>query len=174
MPEISIIVPVYKVEVYLKDCIESLLVQTFRDIEIILVDDGSPDSCGNICDEYAKKDSRIRVVHQENAGLSCARNKGVDVARGRFLCFVDSDDMVTPQYCQRLYDLLKDTSYDFSVCGAYRFEDGRVPKMNQVEKSAYVLKNIEFFQAQLQRNTEFGVWNKLYRRELFEKNSFYA
>ena len=102
MAEISIVVPVYRVEAYLRPCVDSLLAQTFSDIEIILVDDGSPDSCGSICDEYAAKDRRVRVLHQKNSGLSRARNAGVRQAAGRYICFVDSDDLVCPRYCQVL------------------------------------------------------------------------
>ena len=96
MPGISVIVPVYKVEKYLHECVDSILAQTFRDFELILVDDGSPDNCGAICDEYAAKDSRIRVIHQENQGLSGARNSGIDVARGEYITFVDADDSIEP------------------------------------------------------------------------------
>lgn len=114
MPEISVIVPVYKVEKYLADCVQSLMEQTFQDIEIILVDDGSPDRCGVLCDKLAEKDSRIRVIHQSNQGLSCARNSGVKAAIGRYICFVDSDDLVAPDYCQVLLELLEKTDYDFA------------------------------------------------------------
>ena len=93
-PKVSIIVPVYNVEKYLDRCMESLLNQTLKDIEIILVDDGSPDNCPQICDEYAKKDSRVKVVHKVNAGLGYARNSGLDVASGEYVAFVDSDDYV--------------------------------------------------------------------------------
>ncbi|WP_338367787.1 glycosyltransferase family 2 protein, partial [Enterococcus faecium] len=89
MCEISIIVPVYKVEKYLRKCVDSILAQTFTDFEVILVDDGSPDNSGKICDEYAEKDNRVRVIHKENGGLSSARNAGIDVARGKYLGFVD-------------------------------------------------------------------------------------
>ena len=93
-PEISIIVPVYKVEKYLNECIDSILAQTFTDFELILVDDGSPDNCPALCDAAAEKDSRVRVIHQQNKGLSGARNAGINVARGNWLGFVDSDDMI--------------------------------------------------------------------------------
>ena len=94
MPKISVIVPVYKVEAYLQECVDSILAQTFEDFELILVDDGSPDNCGAICDAYAGKDSRVKVIHQENQGLSGARNTGIEASKGEFLTFVDSDDMV--------------------------------------------------------------------------------
>ena len=90
--KISIIVPIYNVEKYIRKCIESIINQTYRNIEIILVDDGSPDNCGKICDEYAKKDSRVKVIHKKNGGLSDARNKGTEVATGEYIMYVDSDD----------------------------------------------------------------------------------
>uniref|UniRef100_UPI003079CB33 glycosyltransferase family 2 protein n=1 Tax=Phascolarctobacterium succinatutens TaxID=626940 RepID=UPI003079CB33 len=92
MPRLSVIVPVYKVEKYIHKCVDSILNQTFKDFELILIDDGSPDNCGEICDEYAKKDSRVRVIHKENGGQSSARNRGLDIAKGEIIGFVDSDD----------------------------------------------------------------------------------
>lgn len=171
MPEISIIVPVYKVEKYINTCVDSLLRQTFRDIEIILVDDGSPDNCPQICDDYKLVDDRIKVLHKINGGLSSARNAGIVIARGKYICFIDSDDYVTEDYCQVLYDLLDGTDYDYSVCGTCRFIDGDVPKPNNtVDISSH--SNFEFLGLQLNKKTEFGVWNKLYRRELFTKIHF--
>lgn len=171
MPEISVIVPVYKVEKYLNCCVDSILNQTFENFELILVDDGSPDDCGRICDEYAAKDNRVVVIHQKNQGLSCARNTGIEAARGRYLCFVDSDDYVAPDYCRVLYELLTESEADFSVCGVCRFRDGDVPEPVDAEDPGRVSSG-EFLKMQLQRQSEFGVWNKLYRRELFEKISF--
>lgn len=107
-PEISIIVPVYKVEKYLPCCIESILAQSFTDYELLLIDDGSPDRCGEICDEYARKDDRIRVFHQQNLGVSAARNRGLDEARGSYVTFVDSDDWIGEAYLQALYCALPD------------------------------------------------------------------
>lgn len=95
MPTISVIVPVYKVEPYLRCCVDSILTQTFTDFELILVDDGSPDNCGAICDEYAEKDSRVHVIHKENGGLSSARNAGLEIANGDYVYFCDGDDYIT-------------------------------------------------------------------------------
>lgn len=106
MPEISVIVPVYKVEDYLPDCIDSILKQSLSDFELILVDDGSPDRCGEICEEYARRDKRIKVFHQENRGLSGARNTGMDHAAGKYITFVDSDDVISPEYLRVLRDAL--------------------------------------------------------------------
>lgn len=171
MPEISVIVPVYKVENYINECVDSLISQTFTDIEIILVDDGSPDDCGSICDAYAEKDNRIKVIHQKNAGLSAARNAGIDEATGQYLCFVDSDDYVSDDYCQTLYDLLVNFSCDYSVCGVVRFNDGKAPILASSNKST-IYTNYEYLGLQLNKQREFGVWNKLYRRDIFDKIRF--
>ena len=98
-PEISVIVPVYRVEKYLNDCIDSILAQTFTDFELILVDDGSPDSCPALCDAAAERDNRVRVIHKQNGGVSTARNAGLDAAQGNWIGFVDSDDMIDPTFC---------------------------------------------------------------------------
>lgn len=104
---ISIVIPVYKVELYLEKCIESIINQTYKNLEIIIVDDGSPDNCPKICDEYAQKDNRIKVIHKENGGLSDARNAGIDVAAGKYIAFVDSDDYVSNDYIEYMYNLIK-------------------------------------------------------------------
>ena len=120
MPTISVIVPVYKVEPYLSRCIDSILSQTFTDFELILVDDGSPDNCGKICDEYAQKDNRIQVIHKENGGLSSARNAGIDWAfansNSQWLTFIDSDDWIHPQYLELLLSGATSTNTDICVC----------------------------------------------------------
>ncbi len=104
MPAISVIVPVYNVQEYLPACVDSILSQTFNDYELILVDDGSPDACGDICDEYAKKDERVHVIHKKNGGLADARNSGIDSAKGAYLTFIDSDDIIYKDYLKYLYD----------------------------------------------------------------------
>lgn len=116
-PKISIIVPVYKVEKYLNRCLESIIAQTFTDWECILIDDGSPDNCGKICDEYAKKDERFIVIHQENAGVSAARNAGLDVAKGDYISFVDSDDWVESIFLEVQYNDIVSRDYDVCICG---------------------------------------------------------
>ena len=121
MPELSIIVPVYKVEKYLPKCIDSILAQTFTDFELILIDDGSPDRCGEICDEYAKRDGRILVIHQENQGVSAARNAGLDVAQGKYIGFVDSDDWIDREYYEKMTQHAQTAKAEivtgaFSVC----------------------------------------------------------
>lgn len=127
MPEISIIVPVYKVEKYLTKCVDSILRQTFHDFELILVDDGSPDNCGKICDDYAKKDSRIIVIHKENGGLSSARNAGIDIAKGYYIGFVDSDDYIAEDMYETLYNNMVRESADMSMCGLFDVYEGKEP-----------------------------------------------
>jgi len=172
MPIVSIVVPVYKVEKYLENCVKSLQNQTFEDKEIILVDDGSPDKCGEICDRLASADKQIVVIHQANGGLSAARNAGFKAAKGEYICFVDSDDYVAPEYCEVLYNLLCDTDYDFSVCGTCRFKEGEAPKPENNDLDG-AFSNAEFLEMQLTRKSEFGVWNKMYRRKLIERMQFY-
>lgn len=121
---VSVVIPVYKVERYLPNCIESILRQTFKDFELILVDDGSPDNCGEICEEYAQKDSRIKVVHQPNGGLSAARNTGIDIAKGDYLTFVDSDDFVFPHYLEILVKMCRENDADMAVCSMVRCSSG--------------------------------------------------
>ncbi len=114
---VSIIVPVYKVEAYLDECVSSLAAQTYRDIEILLIDDASPDACPQICDAWAEKDSRIRVIHKKNGGAASARNAGLDAAGGTYVCFVDSDDVVSSRFVERLLAVLKNANADIAVCG---------------------------------------------------------
>ena len=115
-PLVTVIVPVYKVEPYLRRCLDSIVNQTYRNLEIILIDDGSPDNCGVICDEYAEIDKRIKVIHKKNGGLSSARNVGLDVFKGEYVSFVDSDDVVSLDMIEYLYDLLSDNNAEISVC----------------------------------------------------------
>ncbi|MBR6594818.1 MAG: glycosyltransferase family 2 protein [Clostridia bacterium] len=119
-PEISIIVPVYRVESFLTRCIDSILDQTFRDIELILVDDGSPDACGEICDTYAERDSRIRVIHKKNGGVSSARNAGIELARGRYIMFCDGDDYADPEWCSALHGAAERYNDAFISCNCRR------------------------------------------------------
>ena len=122
---ISIVIPVYKVEKYLEKCIESVLKQTYTNLQIILVDDGSPDNCGKICDEYAKRDSRIDVIHKVNGGLSEARNVGISKAKGRYIGFVDSDDYIKENMYEILLNLIKEYNADASICNLYDVIEGK-------------------------------------------------
>ena len=106
---ISVVVPIYNVENYIKKCVDSILSQTYKNLEIILVDDGSPDNCPQICDEYAQKDNRIKVIHKENGGLSDARNAGIDISKGKFITFIDSDDYIEKDYVEVLYNSIKES-----------------------------------------------------------------
>lgn len=136
MPQISVIVPVYKVEDCLEFCVDSILNQTFTDFELILVDDGSPDNCGAMCDEYAKKDSRIRVIHRENGGLSAARNSGMDIMRGEYIAFIDSDDAVTEDYLDAMISAAGRFDADIVVCKFKEFEDGNIPDLKSAAEAA--------------------------------------
>lgn len=161
---ISIIVPIYKVEEYLHRCVDSLLGQTYGDFELILVDDGSPDGCGSICDAYAAADSRVRVIHKPNGGLSDARNAGMDIAAGEYIAFVDSDDWVAPEYLERLLEGLTGSGADICDCSILRTDSSEsiVPS----EKAAPTVYTTEAALTELIRDGEFHqhVWNKLYRR----------
>lgn len=132
-PEISIIVPVYKAEEFLPKCIESILGQSYKAFELVLVNDGSPDGSGEICDVYAKRDERVRVIHKNNGGVSSARNAGLDAARGRYIMFCDGDDYIDPLWCAALYDAAKKYPNAFITCNAYREQtdgSGRHPMAN--------------------------------------------
>lgn len=118
---VSIIVPIYNVEQYISKCIESILAQTYRDFELILVDDGSPDMCGTICDEYAKQDSRVHVIHQENKGVSAARNAGISLAKGEYISFIDGDDYVEKDFFERI--ITQFTDEVDCVCFGYNSVD---------------------------------------------------
>ena len=115
-PKVSIIVPIYKAEKYIKRCIDSILAQTFTDWELLLIDDGSPDRSGNICDEYARSDNRVRVFHKENGGVSSARQRGIDEAKGEYTIHVDPDDWVEPEMLRELYDKAMECDADMVIC----------------------------------------------------------
>lgn len=125
MPKISIIVPVYNVEKYLEKCVRSILAQTFTDFELILVDDGSPDSSGAMCDQFAEQDQRVKVIHKENGGLSDARNAGIEIATGEYLGFVDSDDYIADDMYELLYTNIVKEDADLSICGIYDVYEGK-------------------------------------------------
>lgn len=161
---ISVIVPVYKVEEYLRECVDSIISQTYRNLEIILVDDGSPDNCPAICDEYAEKDKRIIVIHQQNGGLSAARNAGLDIASGEFICFVDSDDVLHPQYCEILISALLKSDCSFSACLVESFQ-GSLSNLS-FHSENYDIKTMPW--KEYIKTARMGVWNKLYRAAVFE------
>ena len=122
-PLVTVIVPIYKVEAYLHPCVDSILGQTYSNLQIILIDDGSPDRCGVICDEYAQRDTRVIVIHQKNAGLSAARNAGLQIAQGDYLCFVDSDDLLPKNSIETLLSLAQAHNANMVIAGFERFRD---------------------------------------------------
>lgn len=167
MKKVSVIVPIYKVESYLDKCIESIAAQTYRDLEIILVDDGSPDHCPAMCDAWAAEDSRIKVIHKENGGLSDARNAGLSVATGALVSFIDSDDWAAPSFIQTLYDAMERTGAEVAECGAaFVDEDGTVLRLRQAEKPLELSPVEALRRLVLEDGVYQTVWNKLYRREI--------
>lgn len=171
MVALSIIVPVYRVDKYLHKCIDSILDQTFKDFELILIDDGSPDECGKICDEYACIDSRVHVIHQENKGLSAARNAGINVAKGQFLAFVDSDDWVEPNIYEVLIENIVKSNTDIAVCGIRNYFKSNPYKEDKGNKQIrnMVLSKDQCFEMIFSKDdciTAFA-WNKVYRTAVF-------
>lgn len=170
MPKISVIVPVYKVEPYLHRCVDSILAQTFSDFELILVDDGSPDNCPAICDEYAKKDDRVVVIHQENGGLSAARNAGIDWAfansNSEWITFIDSDDWIHPEMIERLYLAAIDNKVSVSVC-SYVETNGEEPTISIKKLHNELLSPEDFFITH--RVNAIIACGKLYKKECFEE-----
>ncbi len=174
-PALSVVVPIYNVEPYLHSCVESLLAQTFRDLELILVDDGSTDGCSAICDSYARLDSRVRVLHKENGGLSSARNAGMAIARASYLSFIDSDDLVHPQMLESLMlSLLRNEDVGASMCAYLRISsENECDMRKRVMPDAEVVESVhglEMVYGNLVPNIAFVAWNKIYRRDLFDRS----
>lgn len=172
MPKISVIVPVYQVEQYLARCVESLLAQTFRDFECILVDDGSTDGSGRMCDEYARRDARFSVIHKENGGLSSARNTAIPLASGAYVCFFDSDDELHPRALELMVSALEQTGADLVSAPLEEFSTpyADFPELEQIHTE--ILEQDAFIDHLLPQN--FGkicvtACGKLYRREIFEQ-----
>lgn len=173
---ISVIVPVYKAENYLNECVDSILAQTYTDFELILVDDGSPDNCGAICDEYAARDGRIRVIHQKNGGLSAARNTGLDIAKGEYIAFVDSDDVVCKTYLECLLQALLAEQADISVCDKTEFWYDEMPRgeMRDTAENMQAMTGTEACSRVYRVGGGVSVVAccKLYKRALFETVRF--
>lgn len=174
--KISVIVPVYNVKLYLHKCVDSILDQTYQNIEVLLIDDGSTDGSSDICDAYTEKDSRIKVVHKKNGGLSSARNTGLDMATGEYILFVDSDDYINIEMIQRLYDALVKTGADMSVCNIRRIGVDGVTTFPYLEK---IVRDEELDEALYWRKVYepnaicyVVAWNKLYRKHIWEKNRY--
>lgn len=164
--KISIIVPVYRVEQYVERCMESILAQTYQNWEAILIEDGSPDKSGEICDRYAKEDKRIRVIHKANEGVSAARNTGIEQATGTFLAFIDSDDYVHPQYLEKMAELQKKYDADLVITG-YELAHGTKIGSAIPAGEAEQLSSRQAVERIIENQQFCSPWSKLYRRELF-------
>lgn len=172
--KISIIVPVYNTGIYLKKCINSLLNQTLRDIEIVLIDDGSTDESRDICDEYAKKDDRISVIHKRNEGVSIARNIGIKKSKGKYIGFIDSDDWIESNMYQNMYKYIKDYDVDIVFCDAvtvYDDKQSEIDSFTLLEKSRLITK--DKIDSSLLIQMAGSVWRGLYKRELLQENDIY-
>lgn len=175
METISVIIPVYNIEKYLPACLDSIIQQTYRCLEIILVDDGSKDNTGNICDEYAAKDTRIKVIHKTNGGVSSARNNGMDAATGKYISFVDGDDWIDPQMYETLYNNALKYNADISCCGiAQRQIDGRISTLADDELKFFNREQLikGFFDDSLIKETMYGPYNKIIKKELIKGHRF--
>ena len=164
-PKISVIVPVYKAEAYLHRCVDSILAQTFQDFEVLLIDDGSPDRSGEMCDEYARKDRRVRVFHKENGGVSSARQCGMDNAQGEYTIHADPDDWVEPDMLEELYRKAKEEDVDMVICDYYT-EEKRKTKYIVQKPSAL---NHETVLCELFQQLHGSCWNKLVRRVCYQE-----
>lgn len=172
MATISVIVPVYKVEPYLRRCIDSILRQTYSDFELILVDDGSPDNCPAICDEYARKDHRVHVIHQENGGLSAARNAGIYKANGQYVMFCDSDDTVDPQWCELLYNALLKNPDAWVFSNIWKIDCNGNKTLCGEFINASKEQNVSYFRAYQMGLSGFSV-NKIYNLSTLRENNIY-
>jgi len=173
---ISVVIPVYKVEEYLGECISSVVKQSYTDVEIVLVDDGSPDKCPMICDEWAQKDGRIKVIHQENKGLSGARNTGMDAAKGDYITFIDSDDFVEPTYIERLYNALQENE-DCSIasCSCCQYVNGEVKPISYDSWRFNETRFIEpedYAERMLLMKSQHTAWGKLFKASILKNIRF--
>ena len=169
MPTISVIVPVYKVEPYLHQCVDSILGQTFPDFELILVDDGSPDGCPAICDEYAQMDSRVKVIHKENDGLSSARNAGLDIAEGEYIAFVDSDDWIHPEMLDTMQNRMQQHYADVAICGVESVYEDASKIVHHTLTDAVLSQEDMVDKLSTQAWYYIIACNKLYRKKIFEE-----
>lgn len=172
---ISIIVPVYKVEKYLDKCVDSVVNQTYKNLEIILVDDGSPDNCPQMCDDWARKDKRIKVIHKENGGQGSARNLALDKISGKYVCFVDSDDWVDSNYIELLYNAITKFDADVSICGYKEvFENISKTKIRSIVSNEKLINDNSLFQNTYNNQNAYCLapWNKLYKSFIFKDLRF--
>ena len=176
MDKISVIIPVYNVESYLSQCIHSVVNQSYADLEIILINDGSTDRSGEICDEWGKKDSRIRVIHKENGGLSDARNTGLDIAQGKYIGFVDSDDFIHPKMYEYLLCALEDNKADMASCSYTSYIDGEMVEDTVLNQNGYTFVKVENREQYLNNFTDYNfmhyVWRSLYKRNFLDNIRF--
>lgn len=169
MPLVSVIMPAYKVEKYLRRCIDSILAQTYSNFELILVEDGSPDKCGKICDEYAEKYKFISVIHQSNQGLSAARNNAVPMAKGKFITFIDSDDFITTDYIEYLVKLIIKYNAEISAASfVYQYEDGDIKTPKEETYSTFYTPAEALEKMNYVKGFGLTAWGKLYKKELVE------
>ena len=170
-PLISVIVPIYNVEQYLPRCIESILNQTYKNLEVILVDDGATDHCGSICDVYKEKDCRVRVIHKSNGGLSDARNAGLDRMTGEYVTCIDSDDFVSPFFVENLWLALEENHCDIASSWFIEYHNGQIVPAGKVvdAQEVEVLAKNEYFERLLyQDGVEVSAWGKLYKSSLYQ------
>ena len=170
--KISVIIPIYNVEKYLRRCLDTVINQTYKKLEIILVDDGSNDTSGNICDEYANKDERIKVIHKENGGLSDARNVGIKNSSGKYIALIDSDDFIDKKMLKILIENLKKTNADISICTFKMFYNDKIEIIQNTKNNITLYNKKEALQKLLSTNdTKITnhAWNKLYKKELFNE-----
>ena len=166
---ISIIVPIYNVDQYLDKCIESIVSQTYGNLEIILIDDGSPDNCPTICDSWCKRDSRIKVIHKVNGGLSDARNAGIKIATGDYIAFIDSDDWIENNYIKKMYEYMMIYEADIVECGVtYVSENGEKVRTRKTDSLLKLNLTQELCNLVIEDNVFQTVWNKLYKRKIVE------
>lgn len=164
---VSVIIPVYKVEQYLERCVRSVTSQTYDNLEILLIDDGSPDRCGEMCDSFAAEDRRIRVIHQKNGGLSAARNTGIDASSGQWLFFIDSDDFIHRDCIGKLLAAAETSGADIASCGFEKTEDDTIRGDVRFPATEVISRDEAMRRLFLEEDTSFA-WGKIYRRELFQ------
>lgn len=171
---ITVIVPVYNVEPYLNKCIESIVNQTYLNLEILLIDDGSTDNCGCICDSWMKKDSRIKVIHKVNSGVSSARNDGVKIATGKYIGFVDSDDFIDKDMYKVLYTNMINTKSDISMCNYKFLRENKVNYRNsKLKDNPFIIDDLNIFFDLLNKNYYKGfMWNKLFKTDMLKSEKF--
>lgn len=168
---ISVVVPVYKVEAYLNRCIDSILSQTYKNFELILINDGSPDNCPAICDAYASKHNCVKVIHKENKGVSAARNKGIEIAKGKYIAFVDSDDYIHPDYLSTLMFMLNNSEAQLSMCAYKKVFDSEKNEI-KVSYNFKIISDLLAMDMLLNDQSKCAPWAKLYDINLFKEVRF--